>query len=99
MRQTIMTSPGIIEFREIPKPESLESMEVLLKIERIGVCGSDIHVFHGEHPATPYPVVQGHEGLIVLLPALPKEWYSGEFHGLCTRGAFELDMQWDKGAD
>jgi len=58
MRQAIMTSPGIIEYREIPKPESLESMEVLLKIERIGVCGSDIHVFHGEHPATPYPVVQ-----------------------------------------
>jgi threonine dehydrogenase-like Zn-dependent dehydrogenase len=61
MRQAIMTSPGVIEFREIPKPESLGSKEVLLKIERIGVCGSDMHVFHGEHPATPYPVVQGHE--------------------------------------
>jgi L-iditol 2-dehydrogenase/threonine 3-dehydrogenase len=32
-----------------------------LRIKRIGVCGSDIHVFHGKHPATPYPVVQGHE--------------------------------------
>jgi len=61
MRQAIMTAPGEIEFREIPKPETLEAGEVLLKIERIGVCGSDIHVFHGEHPATPYPVVQGHE--------------------------------------
>jgi L-iditol 2-dehydrogenase len=60
MRQAIMISPGKIEFRDIPKPEKLESGEVLLKIERIGVCGSDIHVFHGEHPATPYPVVQGH---------------------------------------
>ena len=56
-----MTSPGVIEYREIPKPETLGPREVLLKIERIGVCGSDIHVFHGEHPATPYPVVQGHE--------------------------------------
>lgn len=61
MRQAIMISPGEIEFRDIPKPEKLKSDEVLLKIERIGVCGSDIHVFHGEHPATPYPVVQGHE--------------------------------------
>jgi L-iditol 2-dehydrogenase/threonine 3-dehydrogenase len=61
MRQAIMISPGEIEFRDIPKPEKLGSSEVLLKIERIGVCGSDIHVFHGEHPATPYPVVQGHE--------------------------------------
>ena len=56
-----MTSPGIIEYREIPKPDQLGEKDVLLKIERIGVCGSDVHVFHGEHPATPYPVVQGHE--------------------------------------
>ena len=61
MRQAIMISPGIIEYREIPKPERLGDKDVLLKIERIGVCGSDVHVFHGEHPATPYPVVQGHE--------------------------------------
>jgi L-iditol 2-dehydrogenase/threonine 3-dehydrogenase len=32
-----------------------------LEIKKIGICGSDIHVFHGTHPATPYPVVQGHE--------------------------------------
>ena len=61
MRQAIMISPGEIEFRDIPKPEKPGTGEVLLKIQRIGVCGSDIHVFHGEHPATPYPVVQGHE--------------------------------------
>ncbi len=56
-----MISPGIIEYKEIPKPERLGERDILLKIERIGVCGSDLHVFHGEHPATPYPVVQGHE--------------------------------------
>ena len=56
-----MTSPGIIAYRDVPAPGALAPDEVLLKIERIGVCGSDIHVFHGEHPATPYPVVQGHE--------------------------------------
>jgi len=61
MRQAIMTSPGVIEHREIPKPEAPGPNEVILKIERIGICGSDIHVFQGEHPATPYPVVQGHE--------------------------------------
>jgi L-iditol 2-dehydrogenase/threonine 3-dehydrogenase len=61
MRQAIMTSPGVIEHRDIPVPEKLGPSEVLLRIQRIGVCGSDVHVFHGEHPATPYPVVQGHE--------------------------------------
>jgi len=61
MRQAVMISPGEIEFNEVPKPENLGPKDVLLNIRRIGVCGSDIHVFHGEHPATPYPVVQGHE--------------------------------------
>jgi len=61
MRQAVMKSPGVIEFNEIAPPEDLKSNEILLRIQKIGVCGSDIHVFHGEHPATPYPVVQGHE--------------------------------------
>jgi 2-desacetyl-2-hydroxyethyl bacteriochlorophyllide A dehydrogenase len=39
---------------------------VLLRIQRIGVCGSDIHVYHGKHPLTSYPVVQGHEFSAVL---------------------------------
>ena len=61
MKQAIMTTPGNIEFRDVESPGKLEPNEILLKIHRIGICGSDIHVFHGEHPATPYPVVQGHE--------------------------------------
>ena len=61
MKQAVMTSPGVIKHHEIPEPGQLKDNEILLRIKRIGVCGSDIHVFHGEHPATPYPVVQGHE--------------------------------------
>ncbi len=60
MLQQVMTAPGKIEFRELPVPE-LKPGEVLVKVMKIGVCGSDIHVFHGEHPFTSYPVTQGHE--------------------------------------
>ena len=60
MLQQVMTAPGKIEFREIPVPEIGEN-EVLIKIMKIGVCGSDIHVYHGEHPFPSYPVTQGHE--------------------------------------
>jgi len=60
MKQAVMTAPGIIEYRDIPIKEPTEG-EVLLKIMRIGVCGSDVHVYHGVHPYTKYPVVQGHE--------------------------------------
>lgn len=55
-----MTAPGEIIFREVPTPEPKKG-EVLIKIMKIGVCGSDIHVYHGEHPFTKYPVTQGHE--------------------------------------
>ena len=68
MLQEVMTKPGEIIFREIPVPEITED-QVLVKIMRIGICGSDIHVYHGKHPFTKYPVTQGHEvsGEIVKL--------------------------------
>jgi len=60
MKQAVMTQPGKIEFREVDVPELIPG-QVLIRIMRIGVCGSDIHVYHGKHPFTSYPVVQGHE--------------------------------------
>jgi len=60
MTQQIMTAPGQIEFKEVSLPQAGKD-EVLLKIKRIGICGSDIHVYHGKHPFTSYPVTQGHE--------------------------------------
>ena len=61
--------------REIPMPGELGPDEILLRIHRIGVCGSDIHVFHGKHPfVTKYPVIQGHEysGEVVKVGAAVK---------------------------
>lgn len=68
MLQQVMTAPGQIEFREVPTPEPAPG-EALIKIMKIGVCGSDIHVYHGEHPFTSYPITQGHEvsGLVEKL--------------------------------
>lgn len=60
MIQQVMTAPGKIEFREIPTPVTGKG-ELLLKVQMIGICGSDIHVYHGKHPFTKYPVTQGHE--------------------------------------
>jgi L-iditol 2-dehydrogenase len=60
MKQAVMVEPGRIEFREVEKPVA-GKQEVIVRIRNIGVCGSDIHVYHGKHPYTRYPVVQGHE--------------------------------------
>lgn len=68
MTQQMMTAPGKIEFRKIPVPLPGSKL-VLVRIMKIGICGSDIHVYHGKHPFTKYPVTQGHEvsGEIVQL--------------------------------
>jgi len=42
-------------------------------------------------------LMQSHEGVIDLLPALPEFWSKGRFDGVCARGAFELDIQWKNG--
>lgn len=60
MKQAIMTEPGNIVFQSVDIPE-VGNHEIKIKIKKIGVCGSDIHVNHGKHPYTSYPVVQGHE--------------------------------------
>jgi len=60
MLQQVMTAPGVIEFNEVEKPKPQKG-EVLIKMMKIGICGSDIHVYHGKHPFTSYPVTQGHE--------------------------------------
>ena len=63
MRQAILVAPKHIEFKEVPAPkaEDLNEHQILVNIKRIGICGSEIHSYHGLHPATFYPVVQGHE--------------------------------------
>ena len=60
MLQQVMTAPREIRFDRVPVPQPGPG-QVLVKIKRIGICGSDIHVYHGKHPYTKYPVTQGHE--------------------------------------
>lgn len=102
MIQQVMTAPKEITFQTVPVPEPAAN-QVLLKIRRIGICGSDIHVYHGTHPFTSYPVTQGHEvsGEIVKLGADVKEFhvgqkvtvepqvYCGKCHP-CTHGKYNL---------
>ena len=71
MRQVVLTAPKVLEFREVadPKAADLKPDEILINVKHIGICGSEIHSYHGQHPATFYPVVQGHEysGIVVAV--------------------------------
>ena len=39
-------------------------------------------------------LIQSHQGFIELIPALPNNWENGNFKGVCTRGAFEINFSW-----
>ena len=69
MRQAVLIEPKHIEFRDVQAPVAtdLKDHQVLINVKRIGICGSEIHSYHGQHPATFYPVVQGHEYSAVVV--------------------------------
>lgn len=60
MKAVQITSPGEMAVVEIAKPE-LKSGEVLLKINYVGFCGSDLNTFLGRNPMVNLPVIPGHE--------------------------------------
>ncbi|WP_284778247.1 zinc-binding alcohol dehydrogenase family protein [Agrobacterium sp. lyk4-40-TYG-31] len=52
--------PGLLSAKDLPKPHRAEG-EVLVRIRRIGVCGTDLHIFTGNQPYLSYPRIMGHE--------------------------------------
>ncbi len=70
IQAAVMTEPGTIELREFPKPR-IGDNEILLKVERTGICGSDKHMFAG-HMKLQFPIIAGHELVGVIEEMGPK---------------------------
>jgi L-iditol 2-dehydrogenase len=60
MLQAVLEHPHRIVIKKVAEPV-VTTNDVLIKVKRIGICGSDIHAYHGKHPYVTYPFVQGHE--------------------------------------
>lgn len=60
MKTLTCTTPGTFEYSETEKPK-LEQGQAVIKIKRIGICGTDLHAFEGTQPFFNYPRVLGHE--------------------------------------
>ena len=60
MKTLTCTIPGTFEYSETEKPE-LKKDHSIIKIRRIGICGTDLHAFEGTQPFFNYPRVLGHE--------------------------------------
>lgn len=69
---------GLVEMREVPEPQVKED-EVLIEVKAVSVCGSDLHIFHDNHPYWP-PMIMGHEfsGVIADVGNAVTGWKIGE---------------------
>lgn len=70
MLTVICQSPGTLLAQQRPLPQR-GADEVLLRVKRVGVCGTDLHIYTGDQPYLAYPRVMGHElsGLVEEAPA------------------------------
>ncbi|MEW6263256.1 MAG: alcohol dehydrogenase catalytic domain-containing protein [Thermodesulfobacteriota bacterium] len=64
MKAAVLTQPGRIEIKEVPRPEPGPG-EVLIRVHLAGVCGSDYSVYRGKMPV-PLPVIPGHESVGIV---------------------------------
>lgn len=76
--------------------------ENLLTISPEGIAGApyDIFIYDGNEAGgagIAEMLVHSHEGYIEFLPALPQQWNTGYFKGLCVRGGAETNLSWKDG--
>jgi 2-desacetyl-2-hydroxyethyl bacteriochlorophyllide A dehydrogenase len=61
MKAVVCTKPGEIGVQDVPAPGEIEEGMVMLKVQRVGLCGTDYHIYGGKHPYLEYPRIMGHE--------------------------------------
>src|SRR5436190_9700262 len=66
MKALVCEQPGSFQYIKKEKP-LLETGHAILKIKRIGICGTDLHAFEGTQPFFNYPRILGHELAVEVL--------------------------------
>lgn len=61
MKAVQVSKPHELTIQEVEKPRIVNSKDVLVKVKRVGICGSDLHIYHGTNPLATLPRVVGHE--------------------------------------
>lgn len=61
MRAAVIDKPFSVELQEVGIPVITQANEVKVKVMVTGICGSEIHAYHGTHPFRVPPVISGHE--------------------------------------
>ncbi len=65
MKALVYTGPKAMVLREVDDPQPGED-ELLIKVDAVGICGSDMHAWHGHDARRPAPLILGHEAAGVV---------------------------------
>ncbi|WP_321800012.1 alcohol dehydrogenase catalytic domain-containing protein [Caballeronia sp. J97] len=76
MKALVYTQPNEMQLLERPTPVAEEG-EVVLKIDAVGICGSDMHAYHGHDPRRKPGLVLGHEFAGTVVQSRDAKWKQG----------------------
>lgn len=71
MKALVYTGPKSLEYRDVPDPSPGDG-EVLIRVESVGICGSDMHAYLGHDERRPAPLILGHEAAGTVVSELQK---------------------------
>ena len=107
MKAVVIEKPGSMAVSRIEDPKPAAG-EAVIKVDACGICGTDIHVLHGEFAPTRYPIVPGHEfcGEVVAVAKDVQNVKVGDFVAVdpslfcghcrqCRAGRFNLCENWN----
>ena len=87
MKALVYTGPKALDFRDIPTPQPSEGDETI-RIESVGICGSDMHAWLGHDARRPAPLILGHEAAGTIISG-PREGERVTVNPLVTCGVCE----------
>ncbi|MFX4273845.1 zinc-dependent alcohol dehydrogenase family protein [Propionibacteriaceae bacterium Y1685] len=65
MKAIVFSGPGEFSLTDVAEPEP-GPREIVVKVEAVGICGTDVHVLDGEFEPTEFPIIPGHETSAVV---------------------------------
>ncbi|HMO60217.1 MAG TPA: alcohol dehydrogenase catalytic domain-containing protein, partial [Roseiflexaceae bacterium] len=81
MKTIVLEEPGRFALHDTVAPQAPSAGEALVRVHRVGICGTDLHAFAGRQPFFSYPRILGHElgvEILALDPASPTALVVGD---------------------
>lgn len=67
MKAIVLEQPGELRLREVEAPTAAGPGEALVRVKRVGICGTDLHAYGGNQNFFSYPRIMGHELAVEVL--------------------------------